>query len=299
MMTKLRSDVWFFLFFICHSQLLANLFSWTKTRPAILSPVLRMQAGEDLHLTDGKGWLLTASITDAHKKKCTVSIKKQQFTERIVNPVAIGISLLKNVSRLEWFLEKATELGVAEIMPLICQRTEKQHFRFDRMQQILVSAMLQSQQLWLPVLHEPQPFIQVVMISRPIRKSGSLIVSIRKKAHYARNIRMATVNCSLLGRKGILHLGKLNWHLHTSSGPVALGDTRLRTETAGIGRRCIVMCPLILPCQCHCILLLYPLRFYQAQARVVQQVSRRFVFSWSCSAIQPRMRKPFQSKYSF
>ena len=106
--------------------------------------VLRMEVGEDLHLTDGKGWLLTASVTDAHKKKCTVSIRERRYIERNVSPVGIGISLLKNVSRLEWFLEKATELGVAEILPLICQRTEKQHFRLDRMQQILVSAMHQN-----------------------------------------------------------------------------------------------------------------------------------------------------------
>src|SRR6187431_551470 len=104
--------------------------------------VLRMQVGEQLHLTDGKGRLLTATIQSPHKKNCGIRVLERiPPATRPVN-VTIAISPVKNTSRLEWFMEKATEIGVAEIIPLICHRTEKTHFRYERMEQILISAML-------------------------------------------------------------------------------------------------------------------------------------------------------------
>src|SRR3982751_4638512 len=122
--------------------------------------VLRKKKGDQLHLTDGKGFLLLTAITDDHKKRCRVTVLNEQCIPQTGRKISIAISLLKNASRFEWFLEKATELGITEIIPLICDRTEKQHFRYDRMQNILVSAMLQSQQAWLPVLHQPVGFGQ-------------------------------------------------------------------------------------------------------------------------------------------
>lgn len=92
--------------------------------------VLRMKQGELLQLTDGSGNLLTCSIVDDHKKKSTVRVIEKSFKQRATKQVCIGISLLKNASRLEWFLEKATEIGVTEIVPLLCDRTEKTTFSF-------------------------------------------------------------------------------------------------------------------------------------------------------------------------
>ena len=117
--------------------------------------VLRMKKGQQLNLTDGKGNLMTCTIAEDHKKHCVVSIQTKIGIPKSKRSVSIAISLLKNANRFEWFLEKATEIGVNEIIPLICERTEKEKFRHDRLQAILISAMLQSQQCWLPVLHEP------------------------------------------------------------------------------------------------------------------------------------------------
>src|SRR6187455_2911945 len=125
--------------------------------------VLRMKEGEKLNLTDGKGNLITAEIIDDHKKHCAVKVQATSHGPRAAGKITIAISLLKNTNRFEWFLEKATEIGVSEIIPLICERTEKQKFRFDRMQGICISAMLQSQQVWLPVLHEPIGFEDLMM----------------------------------------------------------------------------------------------------------------------------------------
>ena len=104
--------------------------------------VLRMKVGEQLNLTDGKGNLITCSVTDDNKKHCTVEVKDTKYKAQGTRRVSVAISLLKNTNRFEWFLEKATEIGVSEIIPLICERTEKEKFRFDRMQGIIISAIV-------------------------------------------------------------------------------------------------------------------------------------------------------------
>ena len=123
-----------------------------------MEQVLRMQKGEKLLLTDGRGKKAEAEIMDDNRKRCTVKIIDVNTEKQKQNEVTIGISLIKNSSRFEWFLEKATEIGVHAIIPLLCERTEKEKFRYDRMKNILASAMLQSQQVWLPLLHEPTDY---------------------------------------------------------------------------------------------------------------------------------------------
>jgi 16S rRNA (uracil1498-N3)-methyltransferase len=117
--------------------------------------VLRMQKGERMLLTDGKGSKAEVDIIDDNRKRCLVKPLSIHTEPPANRKIGIALSLLKNASRFEWFLEKATELGITVIIPLMCERTEKEKFRFDRMQSILISAMLQSQQVWLPVLHHP------------------------------------------------------------------------------------------------------------------------------------------------
>ena len=124
--------------------------------------VLRMAEGRQINITDGLGTICTAEIVEAHKKKCTVKIIDTLKQIAPAKKVCIAISPVKNSSRFEWFLEKATEIGVTEIVPLICERTEKQYLKYDRLRGILISAMLQSQQSWLPVLHEPIKFEKFV-----------------------------------------------------------------------------------------------------------------------------------------
>src|SRR5215471_9168051 len=93
-----------------------------------VTQVLRMKIGEQLLLTNGMGVKATAEITDDHRKRCEVKILSTETEEQLSPRIVIGISLVKNTSRFEWFLEKATEIGVNEIIPLICERTEKEKF---------------------------------------------------------------------------------------------------------------------------------------------------------------------------
>ncbi|HMC84105.1 MAG TPA: RsmE family RNA methyltransferase [Chitinophagaceae bacterium] len=196
--------------------------------------VLRMQQGEQLHLTDGKGNLLTATIIDPHKKKCRLSITGRHFTQQPVKKTAIGISPVKNLVRFEWFLEKATEIGISEIFPLICSRTEKQHFRTGRMKNVLISAMLQSRQTWLPVLHEPVKIEKVFELDGYQQKFIAHCKQEDKKNLGAVLINPAESQLVLIGPEGDFTSGEISNALQAGFIAVALGQTRLRTETAGI-----------------------------------------------------------------
>ncbi len=196
--------------------------------------VLRMQAGESLHLTDGEGDLLTAVISDAHKKHCSVTVEKRETVARHGKDNAIGISILKNSNRFEWFLEKATELGIREIFPLLCDRTEKEKFRQDRMQQICISAMLQSKQCWLPVLHEPVLF-EVLLTHHNYEQRFIAHCAEGDKPALTKALRdTSSSRLLLIGPEGDFSEMEIQHALEAGLEAVSLGDTRLRTETAGV-----------------------------------------------------------------
>lgn len=194
--------------------------------------VLRMKAGEQLNLTDGKGNLLTCEITEEHKKHCTVAVKQVQHTASPKRKISIAISLLKNANRFEWFLEKATEIGVSEIIPLICERTEKEKFRYERMNTICISAMLQSQQCWLPVLHQPVDFSRSVMSFAADQKYIAHCDDGAKNQLASQPVNLSTI--ILIGPEGDFTPKEIELALANQFIPVSLGETRLRTETAGV-----------------------------------------------------------------
>lgn len=196
--------------------------------------VLRMQVGEQLQLTNGKGDLFIVEITDDNRKKCAVAVIQKS---KIANPkskITIAISLIKNATRFEWFLEKATEIGVFEIVPLICERTEKTTFKADRFKTILVSAMLQSQQCWLPVLHEPTKFNKLVQSSAQQQKFIAHCIDDAKRNLTDLNNESLSSKIILIGPEGDFTPNEIELALQNNFSAVALGETRLRTETAGI-----------------------------------------------------------------
>jgi 16S rRNA (uracil1498-N3)-methyltransferase len=196
--------------------------------------VLRMKEGEQLRITDGKGNLSLSTIRHADKKKCQVthiSIDHQYAPKR---KIAIGISLIKNTARFEWFLEKATEIGVAEIIPLICERTEKKDMRTDRMESILISAMLQSQQAWLPELKEAIKFRKAFDLFNHQQKFIAY-VSDQHEAHL-NDLINSNLNSQivLIGPEGDFTEEEIDLALRNNFLPASLGLNRLRTETAGL-----------------------------------------------------------------
>ena len=198
--------------------------------------VLRMQNGSLLQLTNGKGDLFTCEITDDNRKKCVVKVNSKVKIQKAKVKTTIAISLLKNNTRFEWFLEKATEIGVNEIIPLICERTEKTSFKTDRLKNILISAMLQSQQCWLPDLHEPVRFDNLMM--RKFDDGGKYIAHCEneenKKSLHSQIIKSSNYQIILIGPEGDFTPSDIKAALKNDFIPVSLGNTRLRTETAGV-----------------------------------------------------------------
>jgi 16S rRNA (uracil1498-N3)-methyltransferase len=218
--------------------------------------VLRILPGESIQLTDGKGSLATAVIVDDHKKKCCVSVRSVVTQPPPKRKVFVAISLLKNASRFEWFLEKATEIGVSGIIPLLCERTGKQHARTDRLRNILISAMLQSQQTWLPDLTDPMSF--TALLSNPLAESRFIahclkepqptiaLADWRQRAPvpgFGKDVASASAapehqstpsQLILIGPEGDFSPKEIESALRKGFLPVTLGDNRLRTETAGV-----------------------------------------------------------------
>ncbi len=198
--------------------------------------VLRLQRGDRICLTDGQGHGCTAIITDDHRKRCSVMLESATLHARQGPVVTLAISPVKNMNRFEWLLEKAAELGVARIVPLLCARTEKMQLREERLRGILLSALLQSQQYWLTELAAPvrlqdfnwtayapgSRFIAHCIGDQPKTPLGLAL------QHAARE------RLILIGPEGDFTEAEVEAALQQGCTAVSLGPTRLRTETAGM-----------------------------------------------------------------
>ena len=200
-----------------------------ETRRHVVT-VLRMQPGESIMLTDGSGTSAEVSIEEADKKRLVVV--RNQFVEHPApkQKLILGLSILKNASRFEWMLEKITEIGITEIYPVLSERTERQHFRHERLSQIIVSASLQSGRFHFPKLHAPLKFQQIVDLELPTNRFIAHCMEGEKPklvAHKQDSI-------VLIGPEGDFTPAEVELALQHQFSSVSLGDTRLRSETAGV-----------------------------------------------------------------
>jgi 16S rRNA (uracil1498-N3)-methyltransferase len=192
--------------------------------------VLRMQVGTHIMLMDGQGLSADAVIEVADKKTLKVSIIEKNTYPQPIHKTILAISLLKNTSRFEWMLEKITEIGLTDVVPLISERTEKIHFREDRMKQIVISAAIQSKQMWMPVLHSPKKFEELIANSTGTSKFIAHCLSGEKKTLSQQD----EDSLLLVGPEGDFTPREIELALQHSFIPVSLGESRLRTETAGV-----------------------------------------------------------------
>lgn len=192
--------------------------------------VLRMKPGDKLLLTDGKGYSVEASIAIADKKKLVVLPGPALLYDTPERKLIIAVSLLKNAARFEWMLEKLTEIGVTEIIPIICERTERQHFRFERANQIVISASMQSKQFHFPLLHAPIKFNELFSLVLPDSRFIAHCMEGEKKVLVAQQ-KDAIL---LIGPEGDFTDEEVQLAIHSGFTAVGLGVSRLRTETAGI-----------------------------------------------------------------
>lgn len=220
-------------FFFEQNLPLANEFILSEETSKHVSQVLRMKEGEEIRITNGHGQTIIAEIVLPDKKKTKVKIIRKEISESPKAKIVIAISLIKNTNRFEWFAEKATEIGVSAIIPVICKRSEKTHFRIERIRSILISAMLQSQQSWLPELSEPVKFSDLLENEKEQQKFIAHCLPEEKK-----DLKDVILNGGskiiLIGPEGDFTEAEIQQAIEQNYLPVSLGDTRLRTETAGI-----------------------------------------------------------------
>jgi len=195
--------------------------------------VLRIRQGEGLQLTDGKGLLLTAEMAIADSKNSVVKIVAQEFIPQENKNICLAVSPTKNNARLEWLVEKVAEIGVRKIVLLNCLRTENVKVKTDRLHSILVSAMLQSRQVYLPELQDVTVFDEVVLHNNYEEKLIAHCVNDTPKTHI-KHFLSDKSKLILIGPEGDFTNKEISLALQHSFRAVTLGNTRLRTETAGI-----------------------------------------------------------------
>lgn len=196
--------------------------------------VLRKKEGDEIFLTDGKGHFYDAQIIQANPKHCIVNIVKtiEQAKGWGFN-LQIAFAPTKNIDRIEWFAEKATEIGIDRLTPLLCQHSERKEIKPQRIEKILVSAMKQSQKALLPQLDEMLPFSQFIKQEFKGRKFI---------AHcYPQPKRPLKDICQkgediliLIGPEGDFSEKEVEEALAHGFEAISLGDSRLRTETAAL-----------------------------------------------------------------
>lgn len=198
-----------------------------------LLTVLRRQVGDRLQLTDGKGFFYEAEIAESGKKQALVRILKTTASPEPLARLHIAIAPTKQIDRFEWFLEKATEIGIQEITPLRCKRSERTNIRQDRLEKILVSAMKQSLQSRLPTLRPLTTFSEFL---KNIREPQRFIAWCPEEPppHLNKLLQPATDTLLLIGPEGDFTPDEVVLAQEKGFLPVNLGPTRLRTETAGL-----------------------------------------------------------------
>ena len=210
-----------------------NLIEMPETEAHHLLHVLRYEIGDAIKITDGQGNFFETKIIEINKKKCVVEIERQQTVEKPKYRTTIAIAPTKNRERLEWFLEKATEIGVNEIQLIKTQHAEKSNFTIERLEKILIAAIKQSNQAWLPILKSIISFDELMkqkiydqfFICHNLPPSTQQLIQVAKP-----NLKTLMA----IGPEGGFSNQEIELALKNNFQMVLMGNNRLRTETAGI-----------------------------------------------------------------
>jgi len=202
--------------------------------------VLRMQRGDRVLLTNGKGEIFTGELQNQDGRKLKVGVLS---VERVPSPskkVAIAVAPTKSNDRFEWFIEKATELGVTDIFPIITAHSERKKLNFNRVQKVAAAALKQSQRAYLPNVHPLQPYEQFM------EKCGTswqrfLAIVAEKDRHLLKKAQPLQDGLVLIGPEGGFAETEMAAALRQGFVPVSLGNNRLRTETAALAAVQILM----------------------------------------------------------
>ncbi len=196
--------------------------------------VLRLAKGDEVTLVDGRGGLFTAEIEDPNPKRCLVKVTQEQLDFGLRKfKVHLAIAPTKNIERTEWFLEKATEIGVDRVTPLLCRYSERKEIKNERLEKVMVSAMKQSLKAFLPKLDELTKFSE--FIRQPFSGQKFIAHCEEQQRELLKNaVKPGENYLILIGPEGDFSSEEIELALKSGFQPVSLGESRLRTETAGV-----------------------------------------------------------------
>lgn len=194
--------------------------------------VLRVKSGDRIGLLDGKGGSAEALIMEAGKKGVRVEAGAIDREPKKAATIQLAVALTKTSDRYEWFLEKAVEIGIDRLIPLITERVERDRIRIDRLQKIAIAAMKQSQRRWLPVIEEPMKLKDLVRNELPNQRFFGWCEGEHRSLMELYNTASAAI--VVIGPEGDLTPGEAQILIEHGFGSVGLGRTRLRTETAAL-----------------------------------------------------------------
>jgi 16S rRNA (uracil1498-N3)-methyltransferase len=198
-----------------------------------ITKVLRKTVGDTVSITNGLGDLFDGTITELTSNRCTLTLAFIRNEPTCKPLLHIAIAPTKMNDRMEWFLEKSTELGICTITPLLCANSERRNINLDRFDKIIVSAMKQSLQLHKPILN---PLTKIEDFIRSNKDDIQLIAHCEEtdKTHLSEFLRSNSNTTILIGPEGDFTTTEIKNALKNNYHPVHLGHTRLRTETAGV-----------------------------------------------------------------
>ncbi len=211
-----------------------NIYTLDETESKHCIRVLRLEKGDEITLVDGRGGFFSAEIADPDPKRCSVKVIRRELNSGLRHfQVQLAIAPTKNTDRMEWFLEKATEIGISRVTPLLCRYSERKEIKHDRLEKVMVSAMKQSLKAYLPKLDELTKFDE--FIRQPFE--GQKFIAHCEEQHRELLKHVVEPNQNyliLIGPEGDFSTEEIDAALTAGFRPVSLGDSRLRTETAGV-----------------------------------------------------------------
>ena len=208
-------------------------FFFDKEESKHIVKVLRKKESDKIFITNGLGYLFESEIILASEKKCEVKIIKETFQQPDTFYTHIAVAPTKMNDRLEWFLEKATEIGIHEITPIICDHSERKVYKIDRAEKIIQAAMKQSLHYYLPKINVPISLSHFVKSNIDGQKFIAHCEETDKKS-FQKEIAKNEKVTILIGPEGDFSTKEINLAIANQFIPVTLGNTRLRTETAAL-----------------------------------------------------------------
>jgi len=212
----------------------SNIYQLNREESFHCVKVLRLKEGEIIYLTDGNGSLFECKIISPDIKACTVEVINtvEKFNAKNYY-LHIAIAPTKNIARIEWFIEKAVEIGIDEITPLICEHSERTTINYQRFEKIIISAMKQSVKAYKPMLNEPSKF-QTIVKNSEIENRFIAYCEISTQSLLSKICPIGEKVLILIGPEGDFSKNEVDLALENSFKIISLGKSRLRTETAGL-----------------------------------------------------------------